>query len=180
MILPGLTILQSNHINVCTFWRVWGNLVCQDKCSATSTGVRSRVSITVWFGCCTVQDRKALQRVVRSAQVITGTAFPALDSLYQTRIVNRAISIIKHISHPQHRLLTLLPSGRRYWSVKARTTRLKNSFYPQAINLQPNSTGIFAMFTDYMNYTHYMNVYTVHLHILYKYCIYYMPMFYIA
>ncbi len=47
----------------------------------------------------------------------------------------RAASILKDPTHPQHGLFTLLPSGRRYRSVKCRTTRLKNSFFPTAIRL---------------------------------------------
>lgn len=61
-------------------------------------------SIIVRFGSCTVQDCKALQRLVKSAQAITGTALPALESLYQTRTIRRATNIIKDNSHPQHSL----------------------------------------------------------------------------
>ena len=34
--------------------------------------------ITAWYGNCTAHNRKALQRVVRSAQRITGGKLPAL------------------------------------------------------------------------------------------------------
>ena len=89
-------------------------------------------SIEVWFGNCTVQVRKAVQRVIKTAQYICGAAFPSLQDIYNTRVTKRAHNITKDTTHPQH---TLLPPGRRYRSVKARTTRLKNSFYPQAIRL---------------------------------------------
>uniref|UniRef100_A0A3P8SN94 Uncharacterized protein n=1 Tax=Amphiprion percula TaxID=161767 RepID=A0A3P8SN94_AMPPE len=36
-------------------------------------------------------------------------------------------------SHPGSQLFDLLPSGRRYRCIKARTNRLKNSFFPRAI-----------------------------------------------
>ncbi len=91
--------------------------------------------IIAWFDSCTVQDRMAQQRVVRSAKIIPGTALPALDSIYQTRSIKRAINIIRDISHPQHSLFTLLPSGKRYRSFKAKTSSLRDSFYPQAIRL---------------------------------------------
>ena len=94
-------------------------------------------SITVWFGNCTVQERKALQRVIKTAQYICGAAFPSLQDIYNTRDTKRAHNITKD-THP-HTLFTLLPSGRRYRSMKARTTRLKNSFYPQAIRLLNDS-----------------------------------------
>ncbi len=35
----------------------------------------------------------------------------------------------------QHRLLSLLPSGRRFRSIRSRTSRLRDSFFPQAIRL---------------------------------------------
>ncbi len=37
--------------------------------------------------------------------------------------------------HPSHRLLSLLPSGRRFRSIRSRTSRLRDSFFPQAIRL---------------------------------------------
>ncbi|KAK0136250.1 hypothetical protein N1851_027855 [Merluccius polli] len=92
-------------------------------------------SITVWYGNCTAQDRKALQRVVKTAQHISGAAFHSLQDIYSTRVTRRAHNIIKDSTHPQHRLFTLLPSGGRYQSLRSRTTRMTNSFYPQAIRL---------------------------------------------
>jgi len=85
-------------------------------------------SITVWFGNCTVQVRKALKRVIKTAQYICGTTFPSLQDIYKTRVTKRAHKIIRETTHPQYILFTLLPSGRRYRSMKARTSRLKNSF----------------------------------------------------
>ncbi|KAI4873926.1 hypothetical protein NFI96_030144 [Prochilodus magdalenae] len=69
--------------------------------------------ISVWYGSCSASDRKALQRVVKTAQRITGTQLPTTESVYQKRCLSRARSIIKDPSHPNHELLTLLPSGRR-------------------------------------------------------------------
>lgn len=86
--------------------------------------------ITVWYGSTTVMDRKRLQKVVKTAQKITRTPLPSLESIYHRRVTRRAASILKDPSHPQHGLFTLLPSGRRYRSVKCRTSRLKNSFFP--------------------------------------------------
>ncbi len=45
------------------------------------------------------------------------------------------ISIIKESSHPNHRLFTPLPLGRRYRSLRCCTSRLRNSFFPSAISL---------------------------------------------
>ena len=38
--------------------------------------------ITAWYGNCSASDRKALQRVVRTAQYITGAKLPAIQDLY--------------------------------------------------------------------------------------------------
>ncbi len=45
----------------------------------------------------------------------------------------------KDSSHPSHRLLSLLPSGRRFRSIRSRTSRLRDSFFPQAIRLMKQS-----------------------------------------
>ncbi|KAK3538728.1 hypothetical protein QTP86_014321, partial [Hemibagrus guttatus] len=73
-------------------------------------------SITVWHGSCTVRNRKALQRVIKTAQLICGAAFPSLQDIYNTRVIRRAYNIIRDNTHPQHNLFTLLPSGRCYRS----------------------------------------------------------------
>ena len=39
-------------------------------------------SITAWYGNSSASDRKALQRVVRMAQYITGAKLPAIQDLY--------------------------------------------------------------------------------------------------
>uniref|UniRef100_A0A8K9XHI6 Reverse transcriptase domain-containing protein n=1 Tax=Oncorhynchus mykiss TaxID=8022 RepID=A0A8K9XHI6_ONCMY len=93
--------------------------------------------ITPWYGNCSAHNRKALQRVVRSAQRITGGKLPALQDTYTTRCHRKAIKIIKDKNHPSHCLFTPLSSRRRgqYRCIKAGTERLKNSFYLKAIRL---------------------------------------------
>ena len=93
--------------------------------------------ITAWYGNCSALNRKALQRVVRTAQRITGGKLPALQDTYTTRCYRKAIKIIKDINHPNHCLFTPLSSRRRgqYRCIKAGTERLKNSFYLKAIRL---------------------------------------------
>ena len=87
--------------------------------------------ITAWYGNCLACDRKALQRVVRTAQYITGAKLPAIQDLYTRRCQRQTLKIVKDSSH--HRLFSLLPHSKRYWSVKSRSKRLLNSFYPKAI-----------------------------------------------
>ncbi|KAK1794591.1 hypothetical protein P4O66_001312 [Electrophorus voltai] len=90
-------------------------------------------NITVWFGNSTKQDRQALQRVVRSAERITHSELPDLQTTYYKRCQTKARKIVKDPTHPNNRLFSLLRSGRRFRSLKAKTERLKRSFFPQAI-----------------------------------------------
>ena len=70
--------------------------------------------VTAWYGNCFVADRKVLQRVVKTAQYITGTQLPRVPDIHRKRCLQKAQSIIKNTSHPIHGLLIKLPSGRRY------------------------------------------------------------------
>lgn len=91
--------------------------------------------ITAWFGNCTVSDRKTLQRIVRTAEKIIGVSLPSITDIYTSRCIRKATSIVDDPTHPSHTLFTLLPSGKRYRSIRSLTTRLCNSFFPHAIRL---------------------------------------------
>uniref|UniRef100_A0A674ENP9 Reverse transcriptase domain-containing protein n=1 Tax=Salmo trutta TaxID=8032 RepID=A0A674ENP9_SALTR len=94
--------------------------------------------ITAWYGNCSASNRKALQRVVRTAQYITGAKLPDIQDLYTRWCQRKAQKMVKDSSHPSHRLFSLLPHRKRYWSAKSRTKRFHNSFYPQAKRLFNN------------------------------------------
>ena len=70
--------------------------------------------ITAWYGNCSASDRKALQRVVRTAQYITVAKLPAIRNLYTRRCQRKALTIVKDPSHPSHRLFSQLLHGKRY------------------------------------------------------------------
>ena len=91
--------------------------------------------ITVWGGSCTEQNRKALQRIINTAEKIIGAPLPSLQDIYTTRLTRKALMITKDISHPAHKLFSLLPSGKRYRCLRSRTTRLAKSSIHQAIRL---------------------------------------------
>ncbi len=91
--------------------------------------------ISVWYGNSSNQDCKALQRVVRLAECISGSALPSLQVIYLKHCKNRAVKIIKDSTHPDNCLFILQPSGKRYRSMMAKTERLGRSFFPQAIRL---------------------------------------------
>ena len=69
-------------------------------------------AISVWYGNSSCGDRRALQRVVRTAEQTMGTTLPPLHDLYTTRCTNRARRIIKDPHHPCNRLFVTLRSGR--------------------------------------------------------------------
>lgn len=91
--------------------------------------------ITAWFGNCTVSDRKTLQRIVRTAEKIIGIPLPSITDIYTARCIRKANRIVDDPTHPSHTLFTLLPSGKRYRSIRSLTTRHCNSFFPHAIRL---------------------------------------------
>ena len=92
-------------------------------------------SISVWYGSSDSRTKMKLERVVTKASNIIGCDLPSVLSLYAERSLNRAKNIIRDSSHPSHDFFELLPSGRRYRSMRAGTTRLNNSFFPSAIRL---------------------------------------------
>ena len=89
--------------------------------------------VCVWFSSCTAAERKALQRVVNSAQKIIGCPLPSLEDLYNTRCLKKATKISRDSSHPGNEHFVRLPSGKRYRAMQTHTNRLKYSFYPRAI-----------------------------------------------
>uniref|UniRef100_A0AAZ1XMU1 Serine protease n=1 Tax=Oreochromis aureus TaxID=47969 RepID=A0AAZ1XMU1_OREAU len=52
--------------------------------------------------------------MITTAEKITRSPLPSLQSIYNHRVQRRAASILKDPTHPQHRLFTLLPSRRRF------------------------------------------------------------------
>ncbi len=91
--------------------------------------------ISVWYGNSSNQDCKALQKVVRLAEHISGSALLSLQDIYLKCCKSRAVKIIKDSNHPGNCLFILLPSGKRFRSLMAKTERLRRSFFPQAIRL---------------------------------------------
>ena len=108
-------------------------MACHQKHSQTSTESILAGCITAWYGNCSALNRKALQRVVRSAQCITGGKLPTLQDTYTTRCYRKAIKIIKDNNHPSHCLFTPLSSRRRgqYRCIKAGTERLTKQLLSQ-------------------------------------------------
>uniref|UniRef100_A0A8C6P5X3 Reverse transcriptase domain-containing protein n=1 Tax=Nothobranchius furzeri TaxID=105023 RepID=A0A8C6P5X3_NOTFU len=99
-------------------------------CSVESTFT---YSLSVWYAGSTAEDRKAVQRTINTAQRSIGCTLPSLEAISRTRCLKRTAAILRDPTHPAHCLFDLLPSGRRFRSVKPHTTRLSNSFFPWTI-----------------------------------------------
>ncbi len=70
-----------------------------------------------------------------TAQHIVGGELPSLQEIYPQRCVRKARKIIRDSCHLSHELFSLLPSGRRYRSIRTQTSRTRDSFFSQAIRL---------------------------------------------
>ncbi len=86
--------------------------------------------ITAWFGNSTAGNRKALQKVMRTARHIVGGEILSLQNIYTRRCIRKAWRIINDSSHPSNRLLSLLSSGRHLRRIRSHTSRLRDSFFP--------------------------------------------------
>ena len=93
------------------------------------------LSIAVWYGNTTVDDRRRLNRVVNTASAIIGCKLPALDKLYASRVLKKSRSIINDDFHPANDLFELMRTGKRYRTIRANSNRTLNSFYPSAVRL---------------------------------------------
>lgn len=110
--------------------------------------------LTSWYANCTVADRKSLQCVIHTSQKIIGRTLPTLEDIFRMHCPRRATNILRDATHPCHHLFSLLPSGWCYRAVKARTSRLKNSFVQRAISElnmpTPFVVTLFLMVTCYL------------------------------
>ena len=90
-------------------------------------------SITVWFGRASQDEIIQIESVVKNASKLIGLKMPSIRSLYLSRSLRKSKRIVQDEYHPANHLFELLPSGKRYRSIKTKTTRFNNSFYPQAL-----------------------------------------------
>ncbi len=70
---------------------------------------------------------------MNTAANIIGAPLPSILDIFLAQCSSKANSIVKDPTHPSHSLFQLLPSGRRYRSIRACAARLLNSFSPQAV-----------------------------------------------
>ena len=92
-------------------------------------------SITVWFGNLDKKSKSKLEKIRKTCEKIIGDSLPSLESIFKARSLKKAKLIIDDVQHPAYKLFEPLPSKRRYRSIKAKTCRYANSFYPTAVRL---------------------------------------------
>ena len=108
-------------------------------------------SITVWFGRASYEEKAQLETLVRCASKIIGLALPTIESVYHTRCVHKSKKIVRDATHPANHLFELLKSGKRYRSVKSKTTRFRNSFYLEAIRYMNGEGGLSSTWIRVIN-----------------------------
>ena len=91
--------------------------------------------ISIWYGSVSVHDQKLLDGLVRVASKLTGCELPSPESIYTTRTQRKVRCITADEQHPAHYLLQCLSSGRYFRTIKMRTSRFENSFYPKAVQI---------------------------------------------
>jgi hypothetical protein len=98
------------------------------RCASRDSGFETGF-ITAWYGKCSASEHKALQIVVRTAKL------PVTQDFYTRRCQRKALKMVKVFIHPSHKVFSLLPYGKWYWSAKSWNKRFLNSFYPKSIRL---------------------------------------------
>ena len=93
------------------------------------------LSVIIWFPAATVKDKARVERVIRAAERVTGSALPSLKSLYEARAEKRGRKIMKDPSHPGHEMFEKLPSGKRLRLLRADKERHRQSFFPSVVHL---------------------------------------------
>ena len=121
--LHFLRILRKHHLEEKL-------LVSFYRCSIESV---LAYCISTWHTSCSAADKRALHRIINTAQKVSGCALPSLQDIFSSRCLTRSANILKDPSHPGHHMFALLPSGKHLMSIKSRTNRFKNSFHPTAI-----------------------------------------------
>ncbi len=134
--LPTPSLSPRRHNSAYTFSAGWKEQASLHPSSPPSTGVPLRAC---WPAASLSGTETAVQQTARpsstvnTAAKIIGAPLPSILDIFLTRCSSKAKSIVEDITHPSHSLFQLLPSGRRYRSIRARSARLLNSFFPQAV-----------------------------------------------
>ena len=86
-----------------------------------------------YFTILSMPNRNKLYSITRIASKIIRLPIPSLAEMNDKAINRLALSVISDTEHPLYRYFDLLPSGRRYRSLRWEKVRFNRSFVPTAI-----------------------------------------------
>ena len=92
------------------------------------------VSFMCWYGSLCVRSKKVLNDVVNVCSKVVGKRQLCMQELYESRVKRKARRIVNDQSHVLAKYFEVLPSGRRYRTVKGKA-RLSKTFIPRALHL---------------------------------------------
>ena len=92
-------------------------------------------SFVCWYGSLCVKSKNVLERVVNVCGKIVGVKQESLSVLYERRVYKIGRKIACDDSHALARHYELLPSGKRFRTLKFKTVRFQNTFVPKSILL---------------------------------------------
>ena len=93
--------------------------------NSTITSILS-YAISVWFSCCTKQNRVDLDKIRKNASNLIGADLTDLQSVYDSNSAAMRDKIMKDCKHSLHNLYKWLPSGMCLSSIKQRTARFSH------------------------------------------------------
>nr|XP_049609558.1 uncharacterized protein LOC125988413 [Syngnathus scovelli] len=100
-------------------------------------------TVVCWGSSTSKKDTSRLDKLVRRAGSLIGKKLDSLETVAEARTLKKLLDIIDNVSHAQHTVITNQRSriSGRLLLPNCRTSRLKNSFVPQAIKLFNSSLG---------------------------------------
>ena len=92
------------------------------------------LSFMCWYGSLGVRGKKVLNDVVKVCSKVIGKKQACMQDLYERRLKRKARQVAGDQSHVLVKFFELLPSGRRYRTVKGKA-RLIKTFIPRSLHL---------------------------------------------
>ena len=86
-----------------------------------------------WFGGLNVSNRNVLERVVKVSSKVIGVRQASLNELYENRVLVKGYGIAKDENHVLAEFYELLPSGKRYRTLKMKKNKFMTSFVCKSI-----------------------------------------------
>ena len=81
-------LIKKAQMRMYFLWQLWKFRLSRAMMVKFYTAIIESIltlSITIWFPAATVKDKARVERVIRSAERVTGSALPSLKSLYEVR-----------------------------------------------------------------------------------------------